>query len=203
MLDTIRYWLALIMIMMMPGAIVFWYLVHSFIGFWRAVGPPITYTATFSTMAIVAYLVYLLREPLLAVEYGRQPLLWAAAAAVYAIAAIIEVRCRRHLSLRTLVGMPELRPESGGRLLKEGIYGRIRHPRYVSVTLGTLAVALFTNYLAMYVTAALLVPAIYGVAVFEERELRNRFGSEYDAYCQAVPRFIPRFGQGAEVPDRR
>ena len=30
------------------------------------------------------------------------------------------------------------------------------------------------------------------VALFEERELRQQYGPEYEAYCKAVPRFIPR-----------
>jgi len=28
--------------------------------------------------------------------------------------------------------------------------------------------------------------------MLEERELRERFGAEYDAYCRRVPRFLPR-----------
>ena len=110
---------------------------------------------------------------------------------------VVEVQCRRHLNFYTLVGMPELRPVEGGKLLTEGIYGRVRHPRYISVTLIVFAVAFFTNYLALYVMAVLFVPAIYLVAVFEERELRARFGRDYEAYSQAVPRFIPRAGQRA------
>ena len=30
------------------------------------------------------------------------------------------------------------------------------------------------------------------IAVLEERELRDRFGEEYEAYCRKVSRFLPR-----------
>jgi protein-S-isoprenylcysteine O-methyltransferase Ste14 len=29
------------------------------------------------------------------------------------------------------------------------------------------------------------------VVLLEERELRDRFGAEYDEYCRRVPRYIP------------
>ena len=46
----------------------------------------------------------------------------------------IEIACRKHLKFKTLVGAPELaRDGKGGELPSEGIYGRVRHPRYVGV----------------------------------------------------------------------
>lgn len=61
-----------------------------------------------------------------------------------------------------------------------------------AVLLGTVAVAFFTNYLAVYIVAVLIVPALYLVVVLEERELRDRFGEQYVEYCRRVPRFFPR-----------
>ena len=96
-------------------------------------------------------------------------------------------------ALSILVGLPELssRPEASV-LLDEGIYGRIRHPRYVDVVLGVLAFALFTNYLAVYVMWVLALPVIWLLTVIEERELLGRFGERYADYRLRVPRFIPR-----------
>jgi protein-S-isoprenylcysteine O-methyltransferase Ste14 len=65
----------------------------------------------------------------------------------------------------------------------------------MAVWLGTVAVALFANYLAVYVLALVLVPALYLVVVLEERELRERFGEDYVTYSQRVPRFIPWRGE--------
>ena len=96
-----------------------------------------------------------------------------------------------------LAGLPELSPDKRpGRLLTDGIYGRIRHPRYVEVLLFTVAYAFFANYVGTYVTAALTVPALCLTVILEERERRDRFGAEFEAYSRRVPRFIP-------VRDRR
>jgi protein-S-isoprenylcysteine O-methyltransferase Ste14 len=55
-----------------------------------------------------------------------------------------------------------------------------------------LAIALFTNYLAVYILVIVFIPVIYGVVLLEERELRERFGQEYERYCVEVPRFFPK-----------
>jgi protein-S-isoprenylcysteine O-methyltransferase Ste14 len=81
-----------------------------------------------------------------------------------------------------------------GKLLTEGIYAKVRHPRYVEALLGTLGYALFANYLAVYIAFLLAIPALYLVVLLEERELRDRFGAEYEEYSRRVPRFVPRFG---------
>jgi protein-S-isoprenylcysteine O-methyltransferase Ste14 len=60
--------------------------------------------------------------------------------------------------------------------------------------LGTVAMALFTNYVAAYVLAAIAFPWLYLIIVLEERELSDRFGDEYRSYQQRVPRLIPRLG---------
>jgi protein-S-isoprenylcysteine O-methyltransferase Ste14 len=52
--------------------------------------------------------------------------------------------------------------------------------------------SLVANYLALYGVLALWLPGVWLIAVLEERELRNRFGAEYDAYSRRVPRFLPR-----------
>jgi protein-S-isoprenylcysteine O-methyltransferase Ste14 len=148
-----------------------------------------------SSIAVIAGM-YAIREPLLAVEYGTNKALWPLAVLIYGVSVFIEVRCRKHLKLKILVGVPELAPDGrGGELITQGIYGRIRHPRYMAVWLGTVAVALFANYLAVYVLALVLVPALYLVVVLEERELRERFGEDYVTYSQRVPRFIPWRGE--------
>ena len=100
---------------------------------------------------------------------------------------------RRRLPIATLIGIPELSPRAaGGTLVTEGIYSHIRHPRYLQVMLRLAGFALFANYLALYALLALCLPLIYLIVLFEERELRQRFGEEYERYCHHVPRFLPR-----------
>jgi protein-S-isoprenylcysteine O-methyltransferase Ste14 len=95
----------------------------------------------------------------------------------------------------TLIGLPELVPVPGrppGGLLTEGIYARVRHPRHAGGGLGLLALACFTNYLAIYGLLFVNWPAIHAITVFEERELAERFGAPYERYREGVPRFLPR-----------
>jgi protein-S-isoprenylcysteine O-methyltransferase Ste14 len=66
--------------------------------------------------------------------------------------------------------------------------------------LGVFAYAAFSNYLGAYLVAAGTVPLLHLIVLLEERELRDRFGEEYEAYLTHVPRYIPRWGQSGKEP---
>ncbi|MFQ5528156.1 MAG: methyltransferase family protein [Thermoanaerobaculia bacterium] len=192
-MELVRYWLALIVVVSFPGAIATWLVIHGFISHWRKVGPAVTY-AVVIVLTLGSWLVmFLVQEPLLRLEFGTHVGGVLTGALLYCVAATIEILCWKHLTLGTLVGIPEVMPATGeSTLLRDGIYGRMRHPRYVSWTLGLFAVALVTNYLAVFVLAVLFVPTIFLITVLEERELLERFGRAYASYQMSVPRFIPR-----------
>lgn len=193
-MDKARYALALVVLVSMPPGIFFWYLVHPFVRQWRKVGPAVTYTTVSLVMILLGVGIYRFREPLLSVDFGFNRWLSWLALAVYLMAVVVEIMCRRHLKLGVLVGLPELKPtDSPGVLLTEGIYGRVRHPRYLGITIALLAIALFTNYLATYLLFGVCTVLMWGLMLIEERELRARFGDQYEQYSRRVPRFIPRF----------
>ncbi len=193
MLDSFRYGIALLCVLTLPFAFGYWFLVHPFVGFWRALGTRISYIILIGMFWVVGAATWPFRGRLLAVEFGTGPTLWLLAALAYAMALFVELQCRKHLTLRMLRGVPELAPEpESDQLLDQGIYGRIRHPRYVSVIFGVLAAALFTNYLASWILLVITFPALLLVVHLEERELRDRFGDAYVTYARRVPRFVPR-----------
>jgi len=192
MLETMTYWLALLIVVSLPPALLYWYLIHPFAAAWRRLGRVPTYVIVVAICLAVGYGLWRIREPLLAVRYGFNPWLTAVGAVLYLVAAYLELRCRKHLKLSILAGVPELSRGAPGKLLQDGIYGRIRHPRYLSLLLGLAGVALFLNYLTVYVIVVACVPALYLLVLFEERELRHRFGQAYADYARRVPRFIPR-----------
>ncbi len=192
MLDTVRYWLAVLTIISMPPAVLYWYVIHPFASAWRRLGRLPAYLIVIGLCVAIGYGLWQIRDPLLGVDYGFNPWLSALGLILYLIAIYVELQCRKHLKFYILAGAPELSRDNPGKLLDQGIYSRIRHPRYMSLLFGTAGFTLFVNYRGTYLLLLALLPLIYGLVLLEERELRERFGDAYVEYSQKVPRFIPR-----------
>lgn len=191
-MSDVRYFMGLLVVMFLPPGIGWWYLVHPFVGFWRRVGVVGTMTSVTVFTVGGAGLLYLARDVLMGVDLGTHRGMVTLAALAMAPAMWIALRRRRHLTFRILAGVPELDPSGrGGELLTEGPYAVVRHPRYVEVALGTLAYAFLANWSGPYVVTALALPALHGIVLLEERELRARFAEAYEEYAARVPRYLP------------
>ena len=70
--DTVRYFTALVLVVMFPPAFASWFFIHPFIGFWRRVGPGLTLMIWFSAILAGFYGLFNVRGSLLAVDYGTQ-----------------------------------------------------------------------------------------------------------------------------------
>ncbi|MFQ5738588.1 MAG: methyltransferase family protein [Acidobacteriota bacterium] len=191
-MDATRYFLALLIVISFPAFLPIWFLIHPLARFWRRRGPFITYLVALTIAATVGAVLFQQRAALLREQFGASWPLMCLGVVLYVVSVFIEFKCRRHLGLATLVGLPEVSERIPNRLLTQGIYARVRHPRYVSVMIGTFAFAFFVNYLAVYLVAVATIPLLYFVVVLEERELLSRFGQQYEHYMRRVPRFIPR-----------
>ena len=192
-MDAVRYYIALFLVLVMPGVFLFWFSIHPFVRFWRRVGLHLTLTLHFGLILLLAYGIFQVREPLLSMEFGTNPLLIAIATPIFAVAVVLRVKLSQQLPTKVLLGIPELAPDAyPNKLITDGLYSRIRHPRYVELVLALLAYALFTNYLAAYLIVLAGVGWMVLVARVKEKELHARFGEEYAAYCARVPRFIPK-----------
>lgn len=78
-------------------------------------------------------------------------------------------------------------------LVSERLYRYIRNPIYVAVVTILLGEALAFGAPVLIGYAALVWLVLQGFVVFyEEPTLRRGFGAPYEAYCRAVPRWIPR-----------
>jgi hypothetical protein len=196
-ISEVRYYVALALTVVLPPVLLYWLVIHPFVPFWRRVGPLVTYTAVLVVVSTGMVLLFLWRKTLLAVEFGSQPLLIAIGLMGLIGSARLRFLLGRHFGFRELAGLPEVSSHRHpGRLVTEGIYGRIRHPRYVELCCAFFSWALMANYLASYLVVACWIPGVYLIVRLEERELRRRFGSTYEAYCRRVPRFIPKRGSG-------
>lgn len=81
-------------------------------------------------------------------------------------------------------------------LVADGLHGVIRNPLIAAELLVIWAEALSFSSLGFIGYAVLMtLYAEWVVVRVEEPELRERFGGAYEAYCQRVPRWLPRFGR--------
>ena len=98
-------------------------------------------------------------------------------------------RVKRDLGGARLVGKTEL--SGGGEIIRTGIYGQLRHPRYVGSMLAIIGACLIAGTRTMWAIAAVWAALMLVAILLEEREMRARFGADYVAYCRNVPRFLP------------
>jgi protein-S-isoprenylcysteine O-methyltransferase Ste14 len=185
--------LALVMVVSLPPALLLWLVIHPFVGFWRRVGPVGTYAFVLALLGLGICGMVRIREPLLAVDFGTRWPLVALGVLLLVLSSWLRLRIQRHFPTRVLAGLPELAPDRYPQdLVREGPFAVVRHPRYLQFLIALLGWSLFANHLALYAVFALWLPGVWLIAVLEERELRERFGARYDAYCRRVPRFLPR-----------
>jgi protein-S-isoprenylcysteine O-methyltransferase Ste14 len=82
---------------------------------------------------------------------------------------------------------------SKGKLVTKGVYGIVRHPQYLGLIVATGAFIVQWPTIITVLMWPILTYAYYRQAKTEEKELEKRFGTEYNAYKEKVPMFIPRF----------
>lgn len=197
-MNTVRYVIGVLLVVGLPPALVWWFFVHPFVGFWRRVGVKAT-LAVMTVMSLAGvWGLFLVRGPLLGPDLGTHWLLVAVGAVLLAAAAVVGYQRRRHLTFAILAGVPELErgPGRRGSLLTQGPYARVRHPRYVEVVLGVFGYAFISNHVGTYLMALATLPVLHAIVLLEERELLDRFGSQYEEYRRKVPRYLPRWERG-------
>lgn len=79
------------------------------------------------------------------------------------------------------------------RLVVSGLYRYVRNPMYLSVIATVVGQALLFGSTALlyYVLVVWLGFHVF-IRAYEEPALRARYGAQYDAYCAAVRRWVPR-----------
>lgn len=192
-MDTVRYFIALILVVGLPPLFLFWLLIHPLVKFWRAKGVGVTYSAILTVIAIGMVGLFSARHELLATDFGTSYTLMALGILCLIFAGAMRGSIQKTFSIKVLLGFPEIAPDRYPRtLVTDGVYSRIRHPRYVQLVIALTGYALIANHLASYIVVGLWVPAILTIVELEERELREHFGDTYLDYCRKVPRFIPK-----------
>ncbi|HEX8917068.1 MAG TPA: isoprenylcysteine carboxylmethyltransferase family protein [Chloroflexota bacterium] len=105
------------------------------------------------------------------------------------VAIVPYVQARKALGSRLRI---EPSPAAAGDLIISGVFGRVRHPMYAALVLGSVAWALLWNSVwGLFVDT--LVVAFLGAKIRREEELLAEMYPAYAAYRRAVPALLPRF----------
>jgi protein-S-isoprenylcysteine O-methyltransferase Ste14 len=90
--------------------------------------------------------------------------------------------------------IPASPPEN---LVVRGLYRYSRNPIYVGDVTVWLGIFLFEGHAALLLYAIIATGAVaLVVRLWEEPDLKQRFGSAYETYCREVPRWIPLGARG-------
>lgn len=135
------------MVVTIPPVMLFWLFIHPFANYWRKIKPQWTYGFLFSLCVALIITLYPFRKSLIGIDYGFQPILAILGVISYVISKRIYFERRKHLTNSIMLGYPEVSINLyPGKLLSDGIYGKIQHPRYVEIQLGFIGYALITNF---------------------------------------------------------
>jgi len=193
MVDTIRYIIAMLVLMSYPVALFLWIFIHPLASFWRRLGIALTYGILSIPSIVWMGGIYHYRKLILVKDLGTNIILIGLGLVCMGAAFCISKKRRQYLTFGLLAGNPELsQNDYPGKLLTGGPYAWIRNPRYIEASLFTLGYTLLANYSAAYLMFVLSIPVLFVVVILEERELHRRFGKEYEEYCRQVPRFFPK-----------
>ena len=84
----------------------------------------------------------------------------------------------------------EIREEPG--VIKEGVFGIVRHPVYLGSILFYLGLLIFTFSIFATIIWFIIIAFYYYIARHEEKLLLKRFVKDYEEYMKEVPMWIPR-----------
>jgi protein-S-isoprenylcysteine O-methyltransferase Ste14 len=187
---------ALVLFLQLPIPL-YWFVLHPQIRYWRR-----HQKASFTVALCVSWLpvticIILFRRSLFRNDWHP---LWAT---VLGLALIVFegwlfVRLSRDLGAARLIGRTEI--SGSGTLAEEGIYARMRHPRYVGSFLALVGACLLAGTRTTWIVSIVWAVLTWIAISLEERELRTRFGEAYERYCRRVPRFLPRLRVQSQLP---
>ncbi|HIH42596.1 TPA: isoprenylcysteine carboxylmethyltransferase family protein [Candidatus Woesearchaeota archaeon] len=168
-----------------------WYIVHNKIKIFIRLGY-FNYILSYGTCFAIGYFLFVVHPQLslfkLSTYYTFIPGIVIALFVIY-----LDIKRQATFPFRTLIGLPEFMPRKyKSKLITSGIFGYIRHPRYLEYILSALAMAFITGLIISYIFFIYTLFAFNILAGIEEKELVQRFGKKYLAYMKKVPRFIPK-----------
>jgi protein-S-isoprenylcysteine O-methyltransferase Ste14 len=93
--------------------------------------------------------------------------------------------------LLTRKGNPDSNFENTSNLVKTGIYGKIRHPLYLSLFLFGTGIMLKDPGTIQIILGFINLTAVVITSRIEEKEMISKFGNEYLVYMTETKMFVP------------
>jgi protein-S-isoprenylcysteine O-methyltransferase Ste14 len=185
--NVFRWIAALVLFLQLPIPL-YWFVIHPKVNFWRQHPKAVYYVGLIFSWGIVTPCLLLFRHSLLR---SSPPSVLAAVIGMSLIALEVWIfwRVKADLGAARLVGKTEL--SGGGEIIAQGIYARIRHPRYTGSFVAIVGACVLAGTRAAWAVAAVWAVLMLTAIRLEEREMRARFGQPFDEYCRRVPRFFP------------
>jgi protein-S-isoprenylcysteine O-methyltransferase Ste14 len=192
----LRETFAQLIVIFYPGVFVYWMIVHNNVSRLRTWGTRAFWVAVPAWVVTSVPLLFF-RRNIFSVRWDFPD--WVegvlAVVGIFAIvlAAALLLQAGQQIPFRTLVGFPEIAPETNRQpILSSGIYSRTRNPVYLAHWLVVFSAAALTNFAANWIGFALDCAVLPLLIHGEERELLTRYGDEFVSYMRRVPRFFPR-----------
>lgn len=134
------------------------------------------YIPPFSLMAITFYK-----------EWEDDFIVWPLGIMVILIGALIRLWGTKHIGRR----MPWMK-KKGKKLIKTGPYAIMRNPLYIGNIIIATGLSILSELIWIVPIIILYLFILYHlVALYEEKKLLKRWGTEYSTYLSEVPRWIP------------
>lgn len=189
--------IGLLLVLLYPGVLVFWLVMHAGIKRWRKLGKRAFGIASLGWPMTAIPLVYFRHQifgPPVYVSGQESMLMLLLGTITLFMAIVIAWFAGRAITLRTLVGLPELEPEKNAQaLLNTGIYARTRNPVYLVHWLLIFSAAAIVGSPAnwsLFLIDCVVLPLMIRT---EEHELLERYGDQFSEYMRRVPRFFPKW----------
>ena len=185
-------WLACIVYSTIPS---FWFLIHPRADYWRSRhrSPYLVLLPAWMAMWIILGLITARWRH---IAFHQTPWSWLPAIVLFGAGLWLYSQSGKNFSARQLGGLPEVvSGQCEQRLVTSGIRARVRHPVYLAHLCEMLAWSIGTGLIVLYGLTVLALATGAVMIRMEDRELEERFGSEYRAYRQQVPAILPLPGK--------
>ena len=188
-------WLAVLYAALYFPVPFYWLVIHPAVNLWRRIGYR-SFWIALPVWILTGLPLLLIQDSLFAHRLSRNATTYVLGTLLLALNVWVSRQVHQEFSFKKLAGLPELNPQHPGRgVIDKGIYAQVRHPRYANIMVGFIAFGLLTGAAGIFLLAIVTFLLYLIVTPLEERELREQYGSDYEAYARKVPRFLPRFGR--------